>query len=128
MITMRARLPLVALAAVATAAVLIPATSSGASASEQASVRCWPAAPTCPAKEYERKAAQAASRHAREEFGKDYPPAEWTVVCYPPIVRNKIECAVHSRDPIPYDCVGGMIMKKRAGNWRARDIEMSCRV
>jgi hypothetical protein len=119
---MRARL-VVALVAASSAAVLIPAAGTGQSGSE----RCWPAAPSCPAKEYERKAAQAASRHAREEFGKDFPPAQWTVVCYPPVVRNKIECAVHSRDETPYDCVGGMTMRKRNGNWRARDVEMSCR-
>jgi hypothetical protein len=89
--------------------------------------RCWPAQPTCPAKEYERKAAQASSRHARERFGKDFPPAEWTIVCYPGESSRRIECSTHSRDEIPYDCVGGMTMKKRDGRWRARDIEMSCK-
>ena len=120
----RVRLALVAVASAAAIGAVVPASSAGGGTSE----RCWPAAPTCPAKEYERKAAQAASRHAQAEFGNDFPPEEWTVVCYPPVVRNKIQCSAHSRDPIPYDCVGGMWMKKRGGNWRARDIEMSCRV
>jgi hypothetical protein len=89
--------------------------------------RCWPAAAACPAETYERKAAQAASRHARQEFDKDVPPSMWTVVCYPGESRVKIECSVVSRDPDPADCVGGMTMRKRDGRWRAKNIEMSCR-
>jgi hypothetical protein len=105
-------------------AIVVPAAPAGAA--ETKAKRCWPAQPTCPAKEYEKKAARAASREARNEFGKDFPPEEWTVVCYPGSSRRKIQCSVHSRDPTPYDCVGGMWMVKRDGRWRAKDIEMSC--
>ena len=88
--------------------------------------RCWPAAEGCPAKEYERKAAQAASRAADDRFNQDFPPGQWTVVCYPKAKRAAIDCSVHTRDDIPYSCVGGMTMKKRDGRWRARNIELSC--
>jgi hypothetical protein len=111
------------------AVLLVLAFSGSAANANQGTVkRCWPAAEACPAKEYERKAAQAASRYAREKFDKDFPASMWTVVCYPGPSTRRIECSVHSRDETPYDCVGGMVMKKRDGRWRAKDIEMSCAV
>ena len=119
-----ARLASVALALTLLVAIVAPT----AGADRGAAKRCWPPAPACSAKEYERKAAQAASRTARERFDKDFPPSQWTVVCYPGPSPRKIDCSVHSRDETPYDCVGGMTMKKRGGQWRARDIEMSCAV
>ena len=99
------------------AAIAIPGSTSAK--------RCWPAAETCPAESYERKAAQAASRYVDDEFNLDFPPSQWTVVCYRK-AKAGIECSAHTRDS-PGTCVGGMTMKKRDGRWKAKNIEMSCR-
>ncbi len=88
--------------------------------------RCFPATPECASQSYERKAAQAASRAADDRFNLDFPPNDWTVVCFAKAKRATKECSVHTRDDIPYTCVGGMTMKKRDGRWRAKDIELSC--
>ena len=89
--------------------------------------RCFPATETCASEAYERKAARAASREADDEFNLDFPPNQWTVVCYRKVKRAGIECSVHTRDT-PSTCVGGMTMKKRDGRWRAKNVELSCRL
>ena len=88
--------------------------------------RCFPETETCSSEAYERKAAQAASREADDRFNLDFPPNQWTVVCYRKVKRAGIECSFHTRDT-PSSCVGGATMKKRDGRWRAKNVELSCR-
>jgi hypothetical protein len=100
--------------------------SAGAAAAQEAKARCWPPLEGCPAKEYERKAAQVASRAADDRFGRDIPPGQWRVTCYPGESRRRIECSFQSIDSPPADCVGGATMVKRDGRWRGRNVELSC--
>jgi hypothetical protein len=115
---MRARLLICASVA---AAVLASALVGGASAAPQPCSSGVGQEATGPCK----RAKAAAARTAAAEYGFEQPAIQWSTACYPQSGR-KYECTVHSGGSPPR-CTGGVIVIKRDGRWRARDVELACR-